>query len=234
MKAGLFQCDHVKENIRQQFGDYSDMFVNLFPELDWTFYDVCNGDFPRDLNECDVYFATGSHRSVYEDLDWINQMKTTIRQIAETDKYFIGFCFGHQLLGEAMGGKVRKSPKGWCVGVHEFEITQQTDWMKPFQDNLNILMMCRDQVLELPKGAKVLAGNEKCPVGIMQIGERLLGIQGHPEFSKAYDQFLMKLRIDRMGKMIVNQGLRSLEKEVHRESIRSWILNFIHYVLITG
>ena len=94
--------------------------------------------------------------------------------------------------------------------------------------------MCRDQVLELPKGAKVLAGNEKCPVGMMQIGERLLGIQGHPEFSKAYDQFLMKLRIDRMGKMIVNQGLRSLEKEVHRESIRSWILNFIHYVLITG
>ncbi|MEM9930614.1 MAG: amidotransferase, partial [Bacteroidota bacterium] len=112
MKAGLFECDHTNEAIREQFGDYADMFVRLFPELEWTFYDVVNGEFPSDLNACDVYFATGSRRSVYDAEDWINRVKQTIRQLATMDKYFVGFCFGHQLLGEAMGGNVQKSPNG--------------------------------------------------------------------------------------------------------------------------
>lgn len=38
MKAGLLVCDHVKSRYQEQFGDYTDMFVQLFPELSWTFY----------------------------------------------------------------------------------------------------------------------------------------------------------------------------------------------------
>jgi len=229
MKAGLFECDHVNAEYQNQFGDYSDMFVRLFPELEWTFYDVCNGEFPSDLNECEVYFATGSRRSVYEREDWIDQVKATIRAIAAMDKYFVGFCFGHQLLGEAMGGKVGKPPNGWCVGVHEFEVLRQVDWMQPFQSNINLLMMCQDQVLELPKEAKIWAGNEKCPVGIFQVGEKMLGIQAHPEFSKTYDQLLMEMRLDRMGDALVREGINSLEKAVHQEVIRNWVLNFVQF-----
>ncbi len=46
------------------------MFEKLFPEFDWVVYDVYNDHFPNDLNECDVYMATGSSHSVYEDIDW--------------------------------------------------------------------------------------------------------------------------------------------------------------------
>lgn len=228
MQAGLFECDHVNAEYRTQFGDYRTMFANLLPELEWRTYDVCKGVFPQHLDECEVYFATGSRHSVYENIGWINQMKTTIRQLADLDKYFVGCCFGHQLLGAALGGRVAKSPTGWCVGVHEFAVTTPTDWMQPMQSPIHLLMMCQDQVLELPPAAQVLAAHEKCPVGIMQVGEKMLGIQAHPEFSKAYDQLLMESRVERMGEDTVNAGVASLAKDVHRAQIRAWILNFLN------
>lgn len=229
MKAGLLECDHVNAEYRAKFGDYAQMFTNLFPELEWTYYDVCNGEFPTDLNECDVYFATGSRRSVYEPVAWIEQLKKLIRALARLDKYFIGCCFGHQLLGEAMGGKVAKSTNGWCVGVHQFTVTEQADWMHPASNSLHLLMMCQDQVQQLPPNAKVWAGSKKCPVGIFQVGEKMLGIQAHPEFSKAYAQLLMEMRVDRMGEEVVKAGIASLEQTVDRALIRNWVLNFIMF-----
>ncbi len=227
MKAGLFVCDHVKADYQAEFGDYPDMFAHLFPDFEWELYDVYNGHFPENLEECDVYMATGSLHSVYEDLDWIIRLKSIIREIYEQKKYFIGFCFGHQLIGEALGGKVRKSPNGWCIGVHEFKIEKQKKWMRPSSDSINILMMCQDQILELPENSTILGGNEKCPVGIIQVGETMLGIQGHPEFSKEYDKFLMVNRVDRMGRALVDEALLSLEKEVNVDTMRDWFIRFL-------
>ena len=241
MKVGLFICDHINPEYKDEFGDYPDMFAQLFPEFDFVFYDVCNGDFPMDktvdgvhksaLSECDVYLATGSRHSVYENTDWIVFMKEVIRAIQRENKYFIGLCFGHQLLAEALGGKVNKSPNGWCVGVHRFEIDneRQSEWMNPFQSNINLLMMCQDQVMELPLDAKVLAGNASCPVGMFQVGERMLGIQAHPEFTKKYNQTLMEARVERIGVKGVQEGIESLDLEVHQKTIHDWILNFVGY-----
>ena len=229
MKAALFLCDHIKPEYLEEFGDYSDMFADLFPALEWTVFDVCNGHFPENLDEHDVYFASGSHRSVYEKEDWIIRLQDIIREIYQQKKYFVGFCFGHQLIGESLGGKVTKSPNGWCVGVHEFEIIKQEKWMQPFQNSVRLLMMCQDQVVQLPENSTVLAGNKKCPVGIFRVGKTMLGIQAHPEFSKAYDQLLMENRIDRMGESVVKIGVESLGKEIDSMVIRDWVNRFIGF-----
>lgn len=220
-------CDHVPDVYQATFGDYADMFVNLFPELDWTFYDVCNGQFPQDLTACDVYFATGSRYSVYDDHDWIKELKATVRIIAQLNKYLVGFCFGHQLIGAALGGKVAKSPYGWRVGVHKFQVSATQKWMQPFQNPFQVLMMCQDQILGLPDNAVVLASHPKCPVGMIQVGEKILGIQGHPEFSKAYDRVLIENRVAIMGADVVEAGLKSLEQDVHQKALRAWVLRFL-------
>lgn len=227
LAAGLFICDHVSPEMQKEFGDYPDMFADLFPEFEWKLYDVINGHFPKNINECEIYMATGSRHSVYENIDWINRTKELIREIYIQDKYFIGICFGHQLLGAAMGGEVEKSPNGWCVGVHEFNVSEKRKWMSPFFKKINLLMMCQDQVLELPKEAIRLAGNKLCPNGMIQVGEKMLGIQAHPEFSKRYDGYLMELRKEKIGGETVGSGMKSMSMEVDKEIIRNWILRFL-------
>lgn len=227
MKAGLLICDHVMSEYQKEFGDYSDMFMDLFPEFEWKLYDCINGHFPDDIDVCVVYFATGSKHSVYEDIPWIGELKKLIKKLYLNEKYFVGFCFGHQLIGESMGGKVAKSPNGWCVGVHEFKVRKWKEWMKPQRKDFSLLMMCQDQILELPDNAEVLAGNDMCPNAMITIGETFLGIQSHPEFTKEYDKLLMETRMNRMGDQVANEGIKSLSKPIDTAVVRSWVLNFI-------
>lgn len=50
--------------------------------------------------------------------------------------------------------------------------------------NLCCISYERGQVWELPPGAKVIAFSEKTEVEMFIIGNHILGIQGHPEYSK--------------------------------------------------
>lgn len=231
MKIGLLECDHVRDELRYIAGDYREMFPALFGQVasDWefVFYDVCNGHFPLSVHECAVYICTGSKNSVYDDEPWIIRLKQFVREISHSDQLFIGICFGHQLLGEAMGGKVDKSAMGWCVGVHTFELVEVETWMDPLQSRFNLLMMCQDQVLYLPQDAVLLARTQSCPNAMFRVGNNMLGIQAHPEFSKAYNQALMELRTERIGVERVKAGVVSLQVPTDERIIAEWIRKFV-------
>lgn len=232
MKVGLLECDHVREELNYIAGDYRQMFPALFlqvaPAWEFEFFDVCNGHFPDSVADCDVYVCTGSKSSVYDDEPWIGQLKEFVREIYSSKAIFIGVCFGHQILGEAMGGKVRKSDVGWCVGVHTFEVIKTEVWMNPHLATFNLLMMCQDQVMQLPPESTLLARTTDCPNAMFMVGANMLGIQAHPEFPKVYDQALMELRVDRIGVEKVELGIASLQLPLHELDIAGWIRNFIH------
>lgn len=50
--------------------------------------------------------------------------------------------------------------------------------------SLAIIKCHRDEVLELPESATVLATSEVCEVEMFSIGDHFLCIQGHPEYNK--------------------------------------------------
>lgn len=227
MKIGLLECDHVSEKYRHLGGDYRDMFADLLPQLEFRFYDVCNGQFPGSVHECEGYMCTGSRHSVYENIDWIKQLKDFVQQLYTEQKLFVGVCFGHQMMGEALGGKVMKSPGGWNVGVHHFEMLAHENWMSPFQQEINLLMMCQDQVVEMPPDSKLLARTAYCPVGMFTVGETMLGIQAHPEFPISYEKALLTDRIDRIGDAKVEKALESLKLQTDRDLLVEWIMRFL-------
>lgn len=234
MKIGILQCDSVIGKFRRRFGDYPGMFQNLFKAVDSTthflVYDVRQGIYPGDINECDGYMITGSKESVYQLQSWIQRLQSFVIELHESRKKLIGICFGHQLIAQALGGKTEAAHQGWGIGVMANEVFANCPWMTPALNAFNLAVSHQDQVTTLPQNAILLAGNDFCPNSMYRIGSHILTFQGHPEFSKGYIRALMHYRKELIGVGGLEQGLLSLRQPTHETSVTRWILNFIGYV----
>lgn len=226
-KAGLLLCDEIATSYKGEPGNYRAMFRQFLPELSFTEYAVNEGQFPKSAQECDVWLVSGSRHSVYEPIDWILRLNDFVRSVAASDSKFIGLCFGHQLLGYALGGQTEKASGGWHVGVHKFDIITRKKWMNPFKPSFSLQMSCQDQVTQLPPGAELLAGKPSCPNGVIMLGDNILGIQGHPEFPAEYVRALIEIRRERIGEAKSREALEHIADPCDTALWRSWIMNFI-------
>ncbi|MBO0857969.1 MAG: amidotransferase [Chloracidobacterium sp.] len=231
MNVGLLECDHVHERFRHIAGDYRDMFAALLashaPQNTLRFFDVCNGEFPPSLDACDAYLATGSRFSAYDEVDWIHALKDFLRRIHGAKKPFVGVCFGHQIIAEALGGKVSRAETGWGVGVHGVEVIRVEQWMRPEQPCCALQYMHQDQVERPPEGGVVIGRSDHCPVAMFRVGDSTLGIQAHPEFPKAYSEALLLDRLERIGEECVKAALASLDQPADEPVVASWIVEFL-------
>lgn len=226
MKAALLICDHVPEELSKNHGTYIDMYTDLFPAIALEAYYVIDNEFPE-LEAYDIFISTGSRYSVYDDIPWIERLKQTVQEIYELQKIFIGVCFGHQLIAESLGGKVERHQNGYLIGVHDFTFKHKTSWMQPGADGFKIVMLCQDQIAVLPEGSHVLAKSADCAIGMYTVGSTFLGIQGHPDFSKAYIKAILASRADRIDPDKIEKANNSLEEELSTPMLRSYMHNFI-------
>ena len=231
MKIGLLECDHILERFRHIAGDYRDMFAALFashaPQISLQPFDVCNGEFPSSLDACDAYLTTGSRFSAYDDIDWIQALKNFTRRIHEAKKPFVGVCFGHQMMAEALGGRVARAETGWGVGARGVEIIRRELWMRPEQSRCALQYMHQDQVELLPEDGVVIGRSDHCPVAMFRVGDSMLGIQAHPEFPKAYSEALLLDRVERIGEERVKAALPSLSQPTDEPVVAKWIVKFL-------
>jgi len=233
MKIGILQCDHVLEKLQPEFGDYPQMFTELMKTIDsgleLQIYNVQQGEYPADIDECDGYITTGSRHGVNDDLEWLKPLLAFMHQLDEAGKKFVGICFGHQLIAKAFGGKVEKSDKGWGVGVSFNEVLIKKPWMEPWQEGLDLVVSHQDQVSDLPEDTEILAASNFCPYYMILYKNNFLSVQGHPEFSRDYSKALTGTRLDRIPSARVREAYHSLTAPVDAELMTTWILNFFRY-----
>ena len=108
-----------------------------------------------------------------------------IEGIKTTSIPFLGICFGHELLGIAYGGKVKKI----SILKSDFEkirLLQNDPLLTPYgkDDNIVIAESHHKIVKPAPEGFLILGETEEHHIEIMKHPTKLAyGIQGHPERS---------------------------------------------------
>ncbi|MCB1705258.1 MAG: GMP synthase [Halioglobus sp.] len=232
MKLGILKTDAVRPEWVPEYGEYPDMFAALLgavdPTLEFTVYDVEQGQYPADIDEVDAYLITGSKSGVYEDKPWIPPLMAFVRELHRRRKKLVGICFGHQLVAQALGGEVQKSPKGWGMGLHTHRFNAVPVWHDHGDRDLEILVSHQDQVLEVPDEATVLAGSAFCEHAVIQVGDHILTFQGHPEFVPGLSREIMEFRRDLIGEDVYQSGVASLQGTHQGERVARWIVRFLH------
>ena len=139
----------------------------------------------------------------------------------------MGICFGHQLLALVLGGKTERAWQGWGVGVHQYEVVEQPEWLQPHAEQLALLISHQDQVTEAPINATVLASSAFCPIAAYYIGDQVLCFQGHPEFVPDYSRSILNIRQDVYGDQVYQQGINSLELQHQGNMVAEWMMRFV-------
>jgi len=175
MLIGILQTGHAPDSVRAREGDYSDMFETLLAGRGLTFrtWSVVDGDFPPDIHAADGWLITGSRHGAYDDLPWIPPLEEFIRKVHEARMPLVGICFGHQIVAQALGGRVTKFPGGWSVGRTDYDFDGQT---------LSLNAWHQDQVVEPPADARVIATHPCCTYAGLAYGDHMFTVQPHPEY----------------------------------------------------
>lgn len=228
IKVGILETGSPPPPLQERFGSYSAMVQELLgPQHEFATFDVRNGELPARAESCDAYVITGSASGVYDGDSWIEPLKEFVRG-ASGRSALVGICFGHQLMAEAFGGQVIKSPRGWGIGLHRYPVQERAPWMDDAR-SIAVPASHQDQIVKLPDDARVLGGSEFTPYGIVDYPQRnAMSLQSHPEFSPEYAAALIELR--RSSKYTAEQAdraLATLHEPNDRARVGGWLAQFL-------
>ncbi|WP_430461002.1 glutamine amidotransferase-related protein [Thalassolituus sp. LLYu03] len=232
MKIGILAAGTTPDDLSAEYPSYAQMFVNLFSsineEFEYEFFDVRNDIFPASEQVADAWLITGSKHGVYENLPWMVRLKDLIVAINKAGKPLVGICFGHQIIAEAMGGKVEKFSGGWGLSLQTYKLLNSDDMTPDREFTINAIH--QDQVVEKPAGADVIATSDFCQYAGLKYGDKIITFQAHPEFTVDFERSLLNVR---KGTVLpdadADAGLNKLGNGATTDSkkVAGWLAEFI-------
>ncbi len=140
---------------------------------------------------------SGSHAYVTDGLDWSLKLEAWTREMVRLRVPVLGICYGHQILGKALGGTVDFHPVSLEIGTRDIELTRAAEDDPLFQGlprQFKAHVFHSQSVTVLPPQAVLLARNSFEPHQAFRVGDNAWGVQFHPEafaaITKGYIQNL--------------------------------------------
>ena len=156
--------------------------------IEWTAVELDDGERVPALDDYDALWVMGGPMDVWEDdsYPWLEPERAAIRDaVVERKMPFFGFCLGHQLLAQALGGEVgpAKTPE---IGIMDVELTE-AGRASPIFDGVPKVHSCLQwhsaEVLRTPPGARTLASSPDCAVQALGFAGHAFSIQYHVEIT---------------------------------------------------
>lgn len=195
MKIKILLCDTFPGLLPEFIPSYVSMFTKLFDAVEsginYEIYRTMDGELPASTPFDGFCLITGCNQSAYDDTPWIKQLLHWVVEANAAGVTLVGVCFGHQVVAQALGGKVERAPQGWGFGVRESRVVDDVA-LRFFDDGrMRLLYNHHDQVVALPHGATLVATSEFCPIESFRIADHILTFQGHPEYVPEYETHLL-------------------------------------------
>ena len=219
MRIGILKCGQSPEVLRGELGDYDTMFERLLAGrgFDFATWHVEAMEFPASVHEADGWLLTGSRHGTYEEHAFIPPLEDFIRRAYAAGVPLVGICFGHQIIAQALGGRVEKFSGGWSIGPQDYDFDGETVTLNAWH---------QDQVVERPQDARVVASSGFCTNAALVYGDRAFTVQAHPEFDDAMIHGLIEHRSDTVPSELVAEALTHMDDAAQSKLIADRIEAF--------
>lgn len=149
--------------------------------------------------DVDGVIVSGSPLDAWDEDPVNHRLMTLIHRCRESRIPLLGVCYGHQILGRALGGQVARHPKGWELGNVDIQLTAEgleSPLFRGVGHKFSALQSHADAVLDLPPGCRLLAGGAHTTVQAFSWDNLLYGVQFHPETTPEILRYLWSPRLD--------------------------------------
>jgi GMP synthase (glutamine-hydrolysing) len=231
----IIKAGRTFANTARQYGDFegwtSDAMAVSADSV--RIYDVELTQPLPEPSQCRGVVITGSHAMVTDGLPWSENVARWIPRLIAEDVPLLGICYGHQLLAQAMNGRVDYHPAGREVGTVEIELLPSSADDPLFGSMPQTFLghaVHAQTVVQLPPGAVRLARNDFEPNHAFRIGAAAWGVQFHPE----YDARIMRSYVTELSDQLTTAGrnvvelMRSVKETPAAREILQRFAQFIH------
>ncbi|KAL4769207.1 class I glutamine amidotransferase-like protein [Aspergillus nidulans var. acristatus] len=178
LRIAILKCDELAGNPKKflEAGaqKLEESGLHKRPNIEYFFYDVVIKQEYPNIREIDAVFVTGSRYDSFTSgsNNWILKLVDFTKSLLHEQSRvrIIAVCFGHQIVGRAYGETAERNPLSWEV-------------KRVFGcDSLALHQMHRDVVPRYPASVEKLGHSDRCEVQGIYVTNRVMTLQGHPEY----------------------------------------------------